>query len=142
MSDARFMTAAEAAVLDALLPEALTSDMREVAHCLYAAQVLQDGRCGQRELDASWLAALQAMAELALAQLQHLVAEIGGRAVYLAKGVAVHLSARDRELCAAFNGRNYQELARRYDLTEMRVRQIVSAWRAEQFAQRQGRLDV
>ena len=60
--------------------------------------------------------------------------------MYLAKGVAMHLSARDRELCAKFRGNNYRELAREYGLTEMRVRQIVDTWQRECFARRQGRL--
>jgi Mor family transcriptional regulator len=78
--------------------------------------------------------------QLALAQLQHLMAMIGGSSFYIAKGVAVHLSARDRQMCAKFRGNNYFALAREYGLTEMRVRQIVGAWQQEQFLRRQGQL--
>lgn len=134
----KHLTAAEANVLDALLPDALTDEMRDVALCLYEALVLQTGRAGQVQPDAGWLVVLQRLAAQAVMQLQHLAREKGGRAIYLAKGVAVFLSARDRELCAAFRGNNYRELADRYGLTEMRVRQIIEAWRREQYARRQG----
>ena len=136
----RYLSAAEADVLEALLAPELTPDMREVALCLYEAQAMGDARCGQRQPDADWRAVLTGMARLAVVQLLHLAREIGGRAVYLAKGVAVRLSARDRELCGKFRGNNYAQLAAEYDLTEMRVRQIIGAWRLEQFERRQGRL--
>ena len=134
----KHLTAAEAAVLDAVLPAALTDEMRDVALCLYEALVLQEAQAGQVQPDAGWLAVLQRLAAQASMQLLHLAREKGGRAIYLAKGVAVYLSARDRELCAAFRGNNYRELAGRYDLTEMRVRQIIEAWRREQYLRRQG----
>ncbi|MDO5623795.1 MAG: Mor transcription activator family protein [Pseudomonadota bacterium] len=137
-----YMSPAEAAVLDALLPTELTPDMRTVATCLYEALVLHDARAGCRAPVGDWLAQLQGWARQACMQLQHLAEQLGGRATYLAKGVAVHLSARDREMCGRFRGNNYRELAAAYGLTEMRVRQIVDAWQRERFARRQGRLDL
>lgn len=134
------LTAAEAAMLDAVLPPGLTEDMRDVALCLFEAAVLQDGRAGQAQPAGEWAAELQRIARLALVQLQHLAREKGGRAVYLAKGIAAHLSGRDREMCAKFRGNNYRQLADEYDLTEMRVRQIVDAWQREQYLRRQGQL--
>ena len=133
------MTAAEAAVLDAQLPAGLTEEMRDVALCLYEAMALTDSRLGQAKPDESWVMVLGAMARVAVIQLQHLAEQKGGRAIYLAKGVAVHLSARDRKMCEEFRG-DYEVLADRYDLTPMRVRQIVGAWQDEQFRRRQGRL--
>lgn len=140
MAAARHLTAAEAAVLDAVLPPGLTEDMRDVALCLYEAAALDDARCGQARPTPDWLAALRALARTSLLQLQHLAREKGGRAIYLAKGVAMALSARDREMCGKFLGNNYRQLATEYDLTEMRVRQIVDAWQRERFALRQGQL--
>ena len=137
---ARNLTAAEAAVLDAALPAELTEEMRDVAFCLYEAQALEDPRAGQAQPDADWLAALRVMASVAASQLQHLAREKGGRPFYLAKGMAVQLGARDRQMCAEFRGNNYDALARKYDLTEMRVRQILNAWQQEKYRQRQGRL--
>jgi hypothetical protein len=127
-------------VLQAELPAGLTETMREVAFCLFAAMALMDSRAGQERPGESWLAVLRRMARVALAQLQYLSNEMGGQPAYLAKGVAVFLSERDRRLCAEFRGNNYDKLARQYGLTEMRVRQIVGAWQAEQYRRRQGRL--
>ena len=76
---------------------------------------------------------------MVLAQLQNLCDEMGGAPLYLAKGVAVHLSARDRRMCEEFRG-DYKVLAKKYGLTEMRVRQIVSAWQLERFRSLQGTL--
>lgn len=139
MLPAKHMTAAEASVLDAQLPAGLTEDMRDVALCLFQAMAFTDARVGQDRPDPAWLQVLGSMARVAVIQLQHLANEKGGRAIYLAKGVAVHLSARDRKMCEEFRG-DYEVLADKYDLTPMRVRQIVGAWQDEQFRRRQGRL--
>lgn len=138
----RYMSAAEAAVLQATLPAALTADMQDMALCLYEALVLQDERAGSSAPADAWLEQLQQWSIQVRAQLQHLMDERGGQSVYLAKGVAVHASERDRELCARFRGNNYRELALEYDLTEMRVRQIVAAWARARFAQQQGNLEL
>nr|WP_295782239.1 Mor transcription activator family protein [Rhodoferax sp.] len=57
---------------------------------------------------------------------------------YLNKGVRYRASLRDREMFERFNGRNYDELARVYGLTPMRVRQITVAMLADDVARRQG----
>jgi len=132
----RRVTAAELAVLENMLPPGLTPDMKDVAGCLFTALVLQDERAGRTAVRGPWLELLQALARAALAQLQYLCDHKGGAPVYLAKGVAVHLSARDRAMCAEFRG-DYRVLARKYKLTEMRVRQIVDAWQRERFLARQ-----
>ncbi len=137
MQRTRHMSSAEAAVLDERLPAGLTPDMRLVATCLYEALVLEDERAGCAAPSGDWLAKLQEWAGQACMQLQHLADQIGGRATYLAKGVAVHLSARDREMCGRFRGNNYRQLATDYGLTEMRVRQIVDAWQRERFERQQ-----
>lgn len=140
MTPARRLTAAEAAVLDAHLPVGLTEEMRDVAWCLFEAMALMDSRAGAERPDPVWLGVLHATARVATAQLLHLAQQKGGKAIYLAKGVAMHLSARDMQMCSEFRGNNYDFLARKYDLTEMRVRQIVAAWQAEQYRLRQARL--
>ena len=132
----RHVTEAELAVLEAMLPDGLTPDMRGVAQCLFTALALQDPRVGQAQPMGAWLAMLQAMAQAVLVQLQCLCTEMGGAAIYLAKGVAVHLSARDRKMCSEFRG-DYKVLARKHGLTEMRVRQIVDAWQRERYLARQ-----
>lgn len=139
MNKRRRLTAAEAAILDAMLTPGLTDEMRDVAFCLFEAMVLTDSRAGSAAPGPDWLFVLQSMARTAVIQLQHLAREKGGKAIYLAKGVVAMLTARDREMCAKFRG-NYDVLAREYNLTPMRVRQIVDTWRYEQFLERQGRL--
>ena len=140
MPPAKRMTAAEAAVLDAQLPAGLTEEMKDVAFCLFEAMALMDARLGQERPDQGWINVLEAMANVAVRQLQHLADKKGGKAIYLAKGLAVYLSARDLAMCAEFRGNNYDVLAKKYDLTEMRVRQIVSAWQLERFRSLQGTL--
>lgn len=133
--DEPHITQAELAVLEAMLPEGLTPDMCDVAVCLFEAPVLADPRCGQSP-SGEWGDQLKAWALLALMQLQHLANQMGGGAIYLAKGVAVHLSARDRKMCAEFRG-DYKLLARKHKLTEVRVRQIVDSWQRSQYLARQ-----
>lgn len=136
----RYMSAPELAVLETALPEKMTEDMRAVAVCMFEAVVLMDGRCGQAAPAGEWLAQLQAWAVQVMAQMQHIAAEVGGTAIYFAKGLAMHISTRDRELYARFNGHNHRELAKLYDITETRVRQIIAAIERERFLQRQGKL--
>lgn len=131
------MSAPEAAVLEAELPDGLTPDMRDVALCLFEALVLMDARAGQACPVGEWLTQLRTWSVQVCAQLQHLANEKGGRALYLAKGVAVRLSVRDRQMCERFRGNNYRELAAEFGLTEMRVRQIVDAWQRSRYLARQ-----
>ncbi|OGB58436.1 MAG: hypothetical protein A2496_01600 [Burkholderiales bacterium RIFOXYC12_FULL_60_6] len=140
MTDANHVTAAELAVLEALLPAGLTPAMRDVAQCLFEPLVLADTRCGQSAPSPEWLAQLQALARQSLMQLQYLAEKMGGSGpVYIAKGIAVHLSARDRKMCAEFRG-EYKALGRKYGLTEMRCRQIVDAWQRAEYLSRQSDL--
>ncbi len=140
MNDRRFMSAAEASGLEAALPPGLTADMRDVALCLFEALVLTDPRAGAPQPDPAWQGQLGTWTTQVLMQMQHLANEKGGAAIYFAKGVAMHLSSRDREMCGKFRGNNYRDLAREYGLTEMRVRQIVDAWQRERFLARQSSL--
>jgi Mor family transcriptional regulator len=125
MNDRR-ITAAELALLEEQLPKELTPAMHDVVQCLFEALVLKN----------TWGVPLLDCAHMAMAQLQTLADTMGGEALYLAKGVTVHLSARDRKMCTEFRG-DYKVLARKYNLTEMRVRQIVDRFQREQFLNRQ-----
>lgn len=135
----RFVSAAELAVLEALLPPGLTPDMRDVAQCLFEPLVMADARCGQTAPDPEWLAQLATWAQQALMQLQHLATQKGGVAIYLAKGMVAHLNARDRKMCAEFRG-EYKLLGRKYGITEMRCRQVVDAWQRAEYMSRQSGL--
>jgi hypothetical protein len=136
----RYMTAAELAVLESMLPEKMTADMRDVAVCMFEALVLLDVRCGQAAPGGDWLAQLQTWTTQVMAQMQHIANEVGGTAIYFAKGLAMHISSRDRELYAKFNGHNHRELAKAYSITETRVRQIIAAIERERFLARQNKL--
>ncbi len=85
---------------------------------------------------------LHKLATLALRQTERLSAEEGGRNFYLGKGVRYRASLRDREMYERFGGRNYNELARAYNLTPTRVRQIMDAMHADDISRRQGRLTL
>ena len=134
------LTAAEAAVLDAVLPTKLTHDMRDIALCLFEAVVREDAEARRRLPPEEQQARLVELARLSAVQLDHVAREKGGRYIYLARGLIAQLSERDRAMCAKFVGNNYRELATEYNLTEMRVRQIVDTWQREQFLRRQSSL--
>ena len=56
-----------------------------------------------------------------------LVAARGGECVYLPKYESLAAASRNRQIRAEFNGRNYRDLAKRYNLTVRWVREIVSS---------------
>ncbi len=128
------LTMQDVALLEQLLGTAYPERLREIATYLFAELLDHDdlvavhGRSG--------------LAELAVAQTARLAENIGGQNAYIPKGVSYRLTPRNRQMCAEFRGNNYTELARRYKLSEMRVRQIVDTWREAQFLARQGNLDL
>ena len=134
----RFMSSAEIAVLEELLPEKLTESMRGVAVCMFEALVVLDKRAGQAAPAGPWLEQLQTWADQVLIQMQHLADVVGGEAIYFAKGITMRLSARDHEMFAKFRGNNVRQLAKEYQITSTRVRQIMAAVQREQFLLRQG----
>lgn len=82
----------------------------------------------------------QPAAEAAFAIAEEARRELGGGHIYIAKGQEWELSLRDREIYAKFRGDNYAQLAREYDLTEMRIRQIVTRCRLADIKSRQSGL--
>jgi Mor family transcriptional regulator len=56
-----------------------------------------------------------------------LCAQFGGEQIYIHKLAELAKASRDRDIVAAFNGRNHLELARKYNLTSKRIRQILAA---------------
>lgn len=124
--------------LHALLDPAYPENLRMVAEWLFV-QLVEDEEIAEIPMAP---ARLSALALLALRQTERLSAEIGGMNFYLNKGVRYRASLRDRDMFARFNGRNYDELARAYGLTPMRVRQIIGAMMADELGRRQGKLDL
>jgi Mor family transcriptional regulator len=66
--------------------------------------------------------------------------DLGGAFLYINKGVSYELSLRDREIWEEFDGKNYFELSKKHKLSEMQIRNIINAIRAQELAKRQGSL--
>lgn len=79
-------------------------------------------------------------AEIGFAAAEHIRINWSGQSLYLPKGVQYQLSRRDIDIFERFNGTNHEALAREYNLTVMRIYQIVKAVRAEMIRKRQGSL--
>ena len=60
----------------------------------------------------------------------HLTNVWGGQNINFPKDYHWKLSKRDQELYEAFNGHNYAELAKRYDMHERSVRRLINRIRA------------
>lgn len=83
---------------------------------------------------------MEKAAEIGLATAEHIRENWSGQSLYIPKGVHYEFSRRDMEIFDRFNGQNHQALSREYNLTVMRIYQIVKAVRAELIKQRQGAL--
>lgn len=71
---------------------------------------------------------------------EHIREHWKGQSPYIPKGQAYDLSNRDIQIYAEFNGSNHDALARKYNLTEMRIYQIIKAARAAHIRKTQGAL--
>jgi Mor family transcriptional regulator len=69
---------------------------------------------------------IETAAEVASEVCGELTGEWGGGSVYVPRGLLL-MAARNKRICAEYNGKNLRELSRKYDLGEMRVRQILQA---------------
>lgn len=66
--------------------------------------------------------------------------DLGGSQPYIPVGHFFAADAKAMRVVNGFTGDNHRELAGRENITESRVRQILAAWRSEQFERRQGTL--
>ena len=82
------------------------------------------------------------LAQLALALANRLSSDFGGNNMYIHKAVTHHLNARNREMYALYDNKRwtYKTLGKKYDLTEVQVRNIIQACIEEEVSRRQGRL--
>lgn len=55
-----------------------------------------------------------------------LVKNYGGSFVYVCKSDTIMKFSRNKEICEKFNGYNYRELAKEYNLSEKMIREITS----------------
>lgn len=83
---------------------------------------------------------MEKAADIGFQVAEHIRKNWSGQSLYLPKGVQYDLSRRDVEIFERFNGHNHEALAREYNLTVMRIYQIVKAVRAALLAKRQGAL--
>jgi Mor family transcriptional regulator len=56
---------------------------------------------------------------------EHVRKLLGGHSIYIPKGVVYQRSERDEEICRKFTGDNQCHLAEEYNLTMMRIYQII-----------------
>lgn len=61
-----------------------------------------------------------------------LVRHCGGQNIYIPKLESLLRASRDRNMLACFSGGNYKELAKKYGLTERRIRSIIDDSRYRQ----------
>ena len=80
--------------------------------------------------------------ELALALTDAVSLELGGANFYMHKGFVFRqgLTKRDREIAEQATSSNLHVLAKKHHLSDMRIRQIVGAYREEQYLARQDQL--
>jgi Mor family transcriptional regulator len=117
--------------LERQLDPAFPDRLREMAEHLYA-QLITEPVTAKLPRDE--------LAAVALRQTITVSSEMGGGTFYMHKGLSFHLSLRNRQMCAEFKGHNLPELAKRYDLTEVQVRNIIRQYQRERFLARQGSL--
>ena len=127
------ITSADLQPLEALLDDTYPARLREVAECLFM-RLLDEPEL--QHCDRSKLA------RLAISQTEFLSQELGGITFYMVKGTSYKASQRDKAVWERFNGRNYEDLAQEFQISVMRVRQIVEKMRQEFVQQNQGRLDL
>jgi Mor family transcriptional regulator len=98
---------------------------------LFAVQEAYNRRKGMNETDA----AVDARDRCVL-----LADYFGGRMVYIPTGERLHQALRDALIWAEFKGHNQLALCQKYELTQVRVYQILAEQRALMVKERQGKL--
>lgn len=63
--------------------------------------------------------------------------DFGGEMIYIPKGILVHLTGRDLKIWQEFNGKNHNELARKYGVSVVWVYKILKKVQQEEVAKRQ-----
>lgn len=68
---------------------------------------------------------------------QHLTNNWRGQIIYFPKNLGGALDERDKQIYAEFNGKNHQQLAKKYDLAVQQIYKIVKTVGQYEMAQRQ-----
>lgn len=106
------------------------SEKRGVQMLLDIAQVLTDALIDEKVEP-------EKARQLGLLAAEKLRDTYGGAQLYIARGTALTLCRRDLEMYEKFNGINYEALAKEFDLSERRVRQVIKRVLREEFRKRQ-----
>lgn len=125
-------TMADLAPVHALMGDDFPELLREAGEALYLELAEHDGPSPAQERQ-------QALARLALAQVARLTDLFGGTQPYWPSGKYFVMSERNLQICAEFRG-DYTVLARKYNLSEIQVRNIVDGWQKKKFMAKQGQL--
>ena len=123
MADLAHIPAETLAILESGFEDDTNSTLREIAVSIYM-HLIED-----EELVNSL--GLSRLADLARSATDRISRDVGGVSFYMPKGFIRFSSARDRDIFAEFNGKNQRELARRYGLSDMRIKQIVASMRSK-----------
>ena len=113
--DLTFVCAADMAVLDRILPAAWPEVWHDFARVFFV------GLVNSKEVQAN----VEAFARIAVEQVLTLGYQLGGSQPYIPRGTVAAKKETGDAIRMEFRGRNYGELAAKYDLSESRVRQIV-----------------
>ncbi|EEQ6524719.1 DNA-binding protein [Escherichia coli] len=75
--------------------------------------------------------------QIAVAVANHMMQAWGGQTIYLPKGMVFMTSARDYKIWQECDGRNYRELAKKYNLTLQWIYKVVKKIQRSESARRQ-----
>ncbi len=117
--DLTCVCAADMAALDRLLPASWPEIWSDFARVFFV------GLLNSTEVKAS----AEAFARVAVEQVLTLGHQLGGSQPYIPRGAGITQRERIHAIRMEFRGKNYGELAVKYDLSESRVRQIVRSLR-------------
>lgn len=120
------------APVHALMGDDFPELLREAGEALYLELAEHDSLAEKKERQVE-------LARLALAQVARLTDLFGGTQPYWPSGKYFVMSERNLQICAEFRG-DYTVLARKYNLSEIQVRNIVDGWQKKKFMAQQGKL--
>lgn len=119
--------------LEAILGDEYSDEWRNIATVLYLELRASPGMTALGDTR---------LASLAVQLSEGLCDELGGTQPYLSKGQRHKLSRRDRQILEESNGRNHDELARKYGLTPRQMYNILQRQLRIERARRQGTLPL
>lgn len=105
---------ADIAPLEARLSEGMPAAWKDFALCFYAC-LLGLGLSPDNAAD------------FALSMVESMAKEFGGTTIYVPLGLSILYKQRDNKINTEFTGNNHRQLAQKFKITEMRIRQILNS---------------